>query len=143
MGKSMNVITETIPVSTKGNAEIIDITGQAKERLDKSGLRDGMVHFFVSGSTAAITTTEYEPGLIEDLPEALERIAPSGSDYHHDATWGDGNGHSHVRAAFLGPELGVPFSNGRMALGTWQQIIVIDMDNRSRKREIVMQMMGI
>ncbi|MBD3383866.1 YjbQ family protein [candidate division KSB1 bacterium] len=139
----MKVITETIPVSTKGNADIIDITGQARERLDKSGLSDGMVHFFVSGSTAAITTTEYEPGLIEDLPEALERIAPSGSDYHHDATWGDGNGHSHVRASFLGPGLGVPFANGRMALGTWQQIIVIDMDNRSRKREIIMQMMGI
>ncbi len=139
----MNVSTETIPVSTKGNADIIDITPQAKDCLQKSGLSSGMVHFFVAGSTAAITTTEYEPGLLKDIPDALQRIAPSDKRYHHDATWGDGNGHSHVRASFLGPCLSVPFKERRMTLGTWQQIIVIDMDNRSRQREIVMQMMGV
>jgi len=97
---------------------------------------------FVPGSTGGITTIEYEPGLKRDLPEALDKIAPMNKTYHHDATWGDGNGFAHVRAAFIGPSLTVPFSDGRLHLGTWQQIVLLDFDNRSRHRRIVVQIMG-
>ena len=138
----MKVMTDTIPVSTKGNADIIDITNQASTALSNSGMLNGTVTFFVSGSTAGITTIEYEPGLLKDIPEAFDKIASMKGRYHHDATWHDGNGHSHVRAALLGASLVVPFSSGQLLLGTWQQIVLIDFDNRSRHREIVMQMMG-
>lgn len=138
----MEVITEHIKVSTKGNSEVIDITEQVAAVLQHHKLTEGSVTIFMVGSTASITTTEFEPGLRKDIPEMLERIAPSDIRYHHNDTWGDGNGHAHVRASFLGPSLVVPFSEGRLLLGTWQQIVLIDFDNRSRHRNIVVQLMG-
>ncbi len=138
----MKVKTEFIHISTKGKTDILDITDQAQSTLNRAGIADGTVTFFVSGSTAGITTIEYEPGLVRDLAIAFEKIAPMDGHYSHNATWGDGNGYSHVRAALLGPSLIVPFKDGRMLLGTWQQIVVIDFDNRSRQRDIVMQIMG-
>ena len=138
----MKTITEKISVNTNGNTDILDITDDARTLLLKTGVKNGIVTFFVQGSTAGLTTVEYEPGLLKDLPLTFEKIAPAGSRYFHDDTWGDGNGHSHVRASLLGPSLTVPFTNGIMTLGTWQQIILIDFDNRSRRREIIMQIMG-
>jgi len=138
----MAVYTDYISISTKGFTDIIDITADVRSVLTKSSLKDGTVIVFISGSTAGITTIEYEPGLLKDLPEAFEKIAPQRKGYHHDATWGDGNGFSHVRAALLGCSLSVPFVDGQLLLGTWQQIVVIDFDNRSRNRNIVVQIMG-
>jgi secondary thiamine-phosphate synthase enzyme len=138
----MEIVTEQITVSTQGNSEIIDITDQVVQCVKKHSMQEGQVTVFVVGSTALITTTEYEPGLRKDIPEMLERIIPRSERYHHDDTWGDGNGHSHVRAAMIGPSLSVPFMNGQLALGTWQQIILIDCDTRPRRREIIIQMMG-
>ena len=138
----MSVITEFIPISTKGYTDIIDITSQVKKIVNNCSINSGNITLFISGSTAGITTIEYEPGLLKDLPEALEKIAPMNKNYHHDATWGDGNGFSHVRAAILGCSLTVPFSNKQLLLGTWQQIVVVDFDNRSRKREVVAQIIG-
>jgi secondary thiamine-phosphate synthase enzyme len=138
----MEILTEHIAVATKGRTDIIDITSRAGELLSKTGLQKGTVTFFISGSTAGITTVEYEPGLLKDLSEAFEKIAPMSKHYHHDATWGDGNGFSHVRASLLGGSLTVPFTAGRLMLGTWQQVILIDFDNRSRQREVVMQIIG-
>lgn len=138
----MEIVTGTIQISSRGNTDIIDLTPQVADRLREAGLIEGNLTVFVSGSTAGITTIEYEPGLLKDLPEAFEKIAPTGVVYHHDATWGDGNGFSHVRAALLGASLTVPFRDGRMLLGTWQQIVVIDFDNRPRNRNIVVQMIG-
>jgi secondary thiamine-phosphate synthase enzyme len=138
----MEIITEHIKVATHGHSEVIDITGQVDALLRKHSLSDGTVTIFVVGSTASITTTEYEPGLRKDIPEMLERIAPSDVRYHHDDTWGDGNGHAHVRAAFIGSSLAVPFSGRALLLGTWQQIVLIDFDTRARNRDIVVQLMG-
>ena len=138
----MAVITDYIPISTKGFTDIIDITPQVRTALSKSGLNSGTLTVFISGSTAGVTTIEYEPGLLKDLPEAFDKIAPMNKRYSHDATWGDGNGFSHVRAAMLGCSLTVPFTNNHLLLGTWQQIVAIDFDNRSRQREIVVQIMG-
>jgi secondary thiamine-phosphate synthase enzyme len=139
----MEVITGRISVSTRGNSEVRDITEDVAAVLSESGLKEGLVTVFVTGSTASITTTEFEPGLKKDIPEALDRLAPHGSRYHHDDTWHDGNGFSHVRAAVMGPSLSVPFSRGELLLGTWQQIVLIDHDNRPRDREIVVQLMGV
>jgi secondary thiamine-phosphate synthase enzyme len=138
----MRVITETIALSTRGNADMQDITPQAQNLVHQHGLKEGHLTLFVSGSTAALTTIEYEPGLIKDMPEAFERIAPTGRRYHHDDTWGDGNGHAHVRASLLGPSLVVPFSEGKLLLGTWQQIVLIDFDTHGRRRSIVAQIIG-
>ena len=138
----MRIITDHVDISTQGHTDIIDITSQVRDLLSNSQLKEGLLTVFVSGSTAAITTIEYEPGLLKDLPEALEKVAPTGMHYHHDATWGDGNGSAHVRAALIGGSFTVPFSEGRMLLGTWQQIVVMDFDNRSRNRKIIVQMMG-
>jgi secondary thiamine-phosphate synthase enzyme len=138
----MEVITEHIKVSTNGNSEVVDITGKIETILQKHKLKEGHVTVFVVGSTASITTTEFEPGLRKDIPEILENIAPSNKRYHHDDTWGDGNGHAHVRASFIGPSLIIPFVEGKLLLGTWQQIILIDFDNRSRYRDIVVQLLG-
>ncbi len=138
----MSVITNYISISTKGYTDIIDITPDLTALLNKSDLKNGTTTVFVSGSTAGITTIEYEPGLLKDLPEAFEKLAPMKKGYHHDATWGDGNGFSHVRAAMLGCSLTIPFTDGFLLLGTWQQVVVIDFDNRSRQRKIVVQMMG-
>ncbi|MDQ7062880.1 MAG: secondary thiamine-phosphate synthase enzyme YjbQ [candidate division KSB1 bacterium] len=138
----MAVITRFIEKKTAGFTDIHDLTPEVAELVRDSGLKDGIVTVFVPGSTGGITTIEYEPGLKRDLPEALEKIAPTNKTYHHDATWGDGNGFAHVRAAFIGPSLTVPFSDGRLHLGTWQQIVFLDFDNRSRHRRIVVQIMG-
>ena len=138
----MEVVTEHIKVSTKGNSEVVDITEKVISLLHQHKLKEGNTTIFVVGSTASITTTEYEPGLRKDIPEMFERIAPSGSRYHHDDTWGDGNGHAHVRASFLGPSIVVPFADGKLLLGTWQQIILIDFDTRARNRDIVVQFIG-
>lgn len=138
----MEVITEQFSIATRGGSEVLDITGQVTSLLSRHRLREGNVTVFVTGSTASVTTTEFEPGLRKDIPEALNRIAPEGIRYHHDETWHDGNGHSHVRAAVLGPSLTIPFSNGAMLLGTWQQIVLIDSDNRPRQRSIIVQLIG-
>ncbi len=138
----MKVKTEAIEISTKGHTDIINITGSVQNALEKSGLREGQLTVFISGSTAGVTTIEYEPGLLKDLPEAFEKIAPTGVRYHHDATWGDGNGYAHVRAALLGASFTAPFKDGRLLLGTWQQIVVMDFDNRPRRRSVVVQMIG-
>ncbi|HKH86224.1 MAG TPA: secondary thiamine-phosphate synthase enzyme YjbQ [Nitrososphaera sp.] len=138
----MSVITTIITVSSNGENDIIDITRQIDEAIKATMLQDGIVAIFVSGSTAALTTIEYEPGLKKDFPKMLARIAPSQIDYAHDNTWHDGNGHSHVRASLIGPSLTVPFKNKDLMLGTWQQIVLLEMDTRSRERKIVVQMVG-
>jgi len=138
----MTVITKFFSVKTKGDTDIIDITEQVSNALEESKLKNGILTVFVPGSTAGITTTEYEPGLLKDLPALFEKLIPKSAHYHHDLTWGDGNGYSHMRAALLKSFFTVPFVNGKMILGTWQQIILIDFDNRHRHREIVVQIMG-
>jgi secondary thiamine-phosphate synthase enzyme len=136
------VITDRFAVSTRGHTDIIDISDRVREAVAKSGLKSGIATVFVSGSTAGITTTEYEPGLLKDLPEAFERVAPTGRTYHHDSTWGDGNGYAHVRASLLGASFTVPFQNGELLLGTWQQIVLVDFDNRPRTRTLIVQLVG-
>ena len=138
----MKVITDYIQISTRGFADIVDITSQVAGTINRSEINSGTATVFISGSTAGVTTIEYEPGLLKDLPEAFEKIASMKDRYHHDATWHDGNGFAHVRAAMLGPSLVVPFKDGKMLLGTWQQIVLIDFDNRSRRREVAVQLMG-
>lgn len=138
----MEIRTEFIEIQTKGHSDIVDVTPQVHDLVSQSGLTEGQVTVFASGSTAGVTTIEYEPGLLRDIPEALDKIAPEGASYHHDATWGDGNGNSHVRAALIGASLTAPFTSGRLLLGTWQQIVVIDCDNRPRTRRIAVQIMG-
>ncbi len=139
----MQVITDFINLSTKGFNDIIDITHDVANLVKEYEINSGIVTIFIPGSTAGVTTIEYEPGLLKDLPEAFEKIAPLKKGYHHDATWHDGNGFSHVRAAMLGASLTVPFKEKLLLLGTWQQIVVIDFDNRSRHREVVVQIMGV
>ena len=131
-----------IEVSSKGFSDVIDITAEVASILEKSGLSDGIISIFVPGSTASVTTIEYEEGVIDDLKNAIERIVPSTIAYKHDRRWGDGNGFSHVRAAFWKPGLTVPFMDKKPALGTWQQIVFIDFDNRPRKRRLVVQVIG-
>ena len=121
---------------------MVDLTGAVAERLRETGLIEGQVTVFVGGSTAGLCTIEFEPGLVQDLGRALDAIAPEGVAYAHDAAWGDGNGAAHVRAAIMGPSLVVPFKNGSLLLGTWQQIVLVDFDNRPRHREIVLQFLG-
>ncbi len=138
----MRVLTDYIEISTEGHTDIIDVTSQVREVLEQSKLRSGQLTVFISGSTAGVTTIEYEQGLLKDLPEALEKVAPVGKRYHHDATWGDGNGYAHIRAALIGASFTAPFEEGRLLLGTWQQIVVIDFDNRPRRRKVVVQLIG-
>src|ERR671939_977390 len=138
----MAIITKTIAFNSHGENDMIDITSDVEEAVKASPLRDGIVTIFVSGSTAAVTTIEYEPGLKKDFPQMLARIVPREIEYEHDNTWHDGNGHSHVRASLIGPSLTVPFRNRSLILGTWQQIVLIEMDIRPRKRSIILQMMG-
>ncbi len=138
----MEIITEQISISTRGNSEVLDITEKVTSLLSRHEMKEGNVTVFVVGSTASITTTEFEPGLRKDIPEALERIASQGIRYHHDDTWHDGNGHSHVRAALMGCSLTIPFVNGELMLGTWQQIVLVDHDNRARQRTVVVQLIG-
>jgi secondary thiamine-phosphate synthase enzyme len=138
----MEIKTFTLPVNTKGANDIIDITNEVQKILKDTGLSDGSVLIFVPGSTAGITTIEYEPGLLKDYPEFFEKIIPSKSKYNHDETWDDANGYAHIRASLQGPSLTVPFTKNKMILGTWQQIILVDFDNRSRKRNIIVQITG-
>lgn len=138
----MEIETYSISISTKGNCEMVDITDSISELISSNNFIEGNALVFAGGSTAGITTIEYEPGLLKDYPKFFERIAPLNINYEHDNTWHDGNGHSHVRAAIQGASLTVPFSKGRLLLGTWQQIIFVDFDNRSRKREITVQIIG-
>jgi secondary thiamine-phosphate synthase enzyme len=138
----MAVVTKEIRVQTRAECDIVDLTDKVQEAVGSSGLKDGVVTVFVVGSTAAITTIEYEPGLLQDLPAALERVAPKNAEYKHEERWHDGNGHSHVRASILGPGLVVPFKDGRLCLGTWQQIVLVELDIRARSRTIVLQIIG-
>jgi secondary thiamine-phosphate synthase enzyme len=124
------------------SGEVLDITDEVQEALEKTSLKTGVVTVFVTGATAAITTIEYEDGLVADLGDALQRIAPVEIDYAHNERWHDGNGHSHIRASLLGPSLTVPFYEGRLMLGTWQQIVFLELDNRPRQRKVVVQIMG-
>jgi secondary thiamine-phosphate synthase enzyme len=139
----MKIVTEYINVHTEGFNDIIDITGMVQKKLDESEFSEGNVLVFVPGATAGITTIEYEPGLLKDYPEFMEKIVPSDKNYHHDMTWHDGNGFSHVRAALQGASFQVPFKDGELLLGTWQQIILVDYDNRSRNRKVITQIMGV
>lgn len=134
--------TKWIEINTKGKDDVIDITDDVEEVIAAARVTEGIVTVFVHGSTASVTTIEYEPGLIKDVKELGERIAPSGITYAHDQTWHDGNGHAHLRASTIGPSLTIPIEDGRMTLGTWQQIVVIDHDIRPRTREIVVQVIG-
>ncbi|MCA9729208.1 MAG: secondary thiamine-phosphate synthase enzyme YjbQ [Candidatus Eisenbacteria bacterium] len=131
-----------IQLSSRGESEMHDVTDDVAQVLRESGVRDGIATVFVPGSTAGITTIEFEPGLVRDFPAAMERFAPRDIRYHHDETWHDGNGHSHVRASTIGPSVTVPVANGELMLGTWQQIILVDFDNRARKRRVIVTVMG-
>ncbi len=136
------VITSTISLSTRGHCDIVDITPQVEQQIAKVKVDSGTVTVFVTGSTAGITTIEFEPGLLADLKEMWQRLVPENIPYAHDRAWGDGNGHSHIRASLLGASLVIPFSHKRLALGTWQQIVLVDFDNRPRSRQVVVQVMG-
>lgn len=134
--------TETISLRTKGFSDILDITDRVAAISSRSKIENGLVTVFCPGSTGSITTIEYESGVLEDLKRAIERIAPSHIPYEHDKRWGDGNGFSHVRAALMKPSLSVPLVKGELVLGTWQQVVFIDFDNRGRHRQIVVQVIG-
>lgn len=134
-------MAEEIKVSTKGEGDMIDLTTQMERIASGTGVEEGMLCAFVVGSTAALTTIEFEPGLVEDMREAAERLFPKGMDYGHHRRWGDGNGHSHVRAAFIGPSLCIPIVDGRLALGTWQQCVLLEYDIRPRERRVVVQVL--
>jgi len=136
------VKTKQISIRTKGEGDILDITGEVADAVVETRLKNGIVTVFLPGSTGALTTIEYEPGLLKDLPNMLERIAPKNLVYEHEKRWHDGNGHSHVRASLIGPSITVPFVNGRLTLGTWQQIIFMELDVHSRARNIVLQIIG-
>jgi secondary thiamine-phosphate synthase enzyme len=138
----MQIVTKELHFNTKGEVEIVDLTGKVNNAVHESAVKDGIVTIFVPGATGAVTTIEYEPGLLHDLPAALERLFPRGIEYEHELRWHDGNGHSHVRAAFLGPSLTVPFKDQRLMLGTWQQVVFIELDNKPRSRRVILQIMG-
>lgn len=138
----MKVISDSLSFSTGGFSDMKDLTGDVSKKLAENKLQNGIVNLFVPGSTGGLTTIEYESGLVQDFSELMEKIIPSNVTYHHDARWGDGNGFSHVRSSLLGPSLTVPFSDGMLNLGTWQQIVFLDFDNRSRSRTILLQFIG-
>ena len=134
---------ETFRLSTTRGPEAFDITRQVTDAVSRSGIRDGLACVFTPSSTSAIVTNEFEPGLMEeDIPAALERLFPEGADYGHERRWADGNGHSHVRATFLGPSLTLPVADGRLALGAWQQVVFLELDNKPRRREVLVQVVG-
>jgi len=138
----MAVITKQIKISSKSENDIIDITEQVANAISESGISNGTITVFVSGSTGAITTIEYESGLVNDFPEMLSRIAPDDINYGHEQRWHDGNGRSHVKASLVGPSLTVPFKDGQLLLGTWQQIVFLELDTRARTRNLVLQIIG-
>jgi secondary thiamine-phosphate synthase enzyme len=136
------IFQKKISLATRGFNDIIDITPSLRAVLKESSIKNGLILIFVPGSTAGLTTIEYEPGLIEDVPEMLEKMAPMNSRYHHDQTWHDGNGYAHLRAALIGPSLTIPVDSGQLQLGTWQQVVCIDFDNRPRQRQLHVQVQG-
>ncbi len=136
------VFGEQFTIHTKGFSDIKDITGKVQDIVAKAGIKDGLVNIFAVGSTASITTIEYEPALVEDMRDQLENFAPHTMHSRHSQTWGDDNGFSHIRATFMGPGMTAPVSNGSVVLGTWQQIVIIDHDNRPRSRKVFVQVMG-
>ena len=136
------VVTKAISLQSKGHCDIIDVTSQVEKQVAGAGVNDGTVTLFVTGSTAGVSTIEFESGLLSDFQDMWERNFPKNIPYKHDSAWGEGNGYSHVRASLLGASLVIPFNDKRLALGTWQQIVVVDFDNRSRSRQIVLQIMG-
>ncbi len=136
------VVTRKISTNTRGDGHTLDITTEVEKAVTEAGVGSGVVTLFVVGSTAGLTTIEFEPGAVADLGRLFERIAPRDAEYQHELRWHDDNGHSHVRAALLGPSLSVPFVSGKLVLGTWQQIVLVDFDTRQRKREVVAQIMG-
>jgi secondary thiamine-phosphate synthase enzyme len=138
----LTVETKQLPIHTKGEGDILDITREVAEAVVETELKNGIVTVFVPGSTGALTTIEYESGLLKDLPNLLERIAPKNLVYEHEKRWHDGNGHSHVRASLIGPSLTVPFASGKLTLGTWQQIVFIELDVHSRVRNLILQIIG-
>ena len=138
----MFINSKTIQIQSNKENEIVDITFRVSNAVKESRQVNGIVTAFVKGSTAAITTIEYEPGLVKDFPDLISRIAPKNIQYAHDDTWHDGNGHSHVRASLIGPSITIPFINGNLVLGTWQQIVFIEMDIRPRQRTIILQIIG-
>ena len=139
---AMKLLTETLAFKTKGQGDFVDITQSVQERLAASDLREGQATVFVVGSTAAVTTFEFEPGLKNDMAKLYETLAPAGQDYAHHQTWNDDNGSSHLRAAVQGPSLSIPFVDGRLVLGTWQQVVLAEFDTRPRERRVVLQLMG-
>lgn len=136
------VITDDLHLETKGHCDILDITSGIRDAVRASELQDGTVTIFCPGSTGGLSTIEYESGALHDLERTLDQIAPPDRDYRHHLRWGDDNGHSHVRAAMIGPSLTIPFVDGDLTLGTWQQIVFLDFDTRSRSRQLVLQLMG-
>ncbi len=138
----MKIVTSELPFKTTGQTDIINITREVQEEVLQSGVQDGSIMLFISGSTAALTTIEFESGVVNDLKKAIDRIAPRDIPYEHDRRWGDGNGFSHVRASLLGPSLSIPLMGGRLFLGTWQQVVLLDFDNRPRSRRVTVQIMG-
>ena len=138
----LTIRIKKITEKTAGFCDIVDITAKVRQQLGKEKIDNGLATLFVSGSTAALTTIEHEPGLVQDLKEFVEKLLPSDRRYHHDDRWGDDNGFSHVRASLFGPSLAIPMEHGRLCLGTWQQIVLLDFDNRTRTREITIQFMG-
>ena len=137
----MTVINEKFIVHTKGNTEIKDITRQVQNAVYKHNLQNAVVHVYVAGSTVSITNIEYEPGLLNDFPEALDKIAPVEKEYHHDETWHDGNGYAHVRASIVGNNTTIPLIDGALQLGQWQQIVLVDFDNKARTRTVYVQIL--
>ncbi len=138
----MSITTCTLRIPTRGMTDVVNLTDRVADLVRQSALRNGIATVFVPGSTAGVTTIEFESGVLGDLKDAFERLIPQGIHYSHDARWGDGNGFSHVRASLLGPSLTVPFSEGELLLGTWQQLVLVDFDNRSRDREVIVQIQG-
>lgn len=139
---NMKVVSDTIKLRTEGEGDMIDMTSQLSNIVKESKIKNGTVTIFVSGSTAAVTTIEYESGLIHDFPVMLSRIVPKDIEYEHDNTWHDGNGHSHVRSSLIGPSIIIPIIHGKLTLGTWQQVVLLEMDTRSRNRTVILQIMG-
>jgi secondary thiamine-phosphate synthase enzyme len=138
----MKIVTDKMRFSTKGFDQVIDLTQEITDILERSKLNSGTLVAFVPGSTAALTTIEYESGVVQDIRELIKKLIPADQEYHHNAAWQDGNGHAHIRAAFIGPSLSVPFINGKLTLGTWQQIVFLDFDIHEREREIIIQIIG-
>jgi secondary thiamine-phosphate synthase enzyme len=138
----MKIVSSELEFKTTGQTDIIDISREVQEGVLQSGIQDGNIVLFISGSTAALTTIEFESGVVNDMRKAIERLAPKDIPYEHDRRWGDGNGYSHVRAAILGPSLIIPMRRGKLLLGTWQQLVLLDFDNRPRRRRVTAQIMG-